>query len=73
LGKIFLALDESLCFIVIQYQSYLIHTTRTIQGVNGISLWPRHKSKTSSFRENFKKKLGKNFLALDESLCFIVD
>ena len=38
LGKNFLALDESLCFIVIQYQSYLIHTTRTIQGVNGISL-----------------------------------
>jgi len=34
LEKIFLALSESLFFIVDFDQSYLIHSTRTIQGVN---------------------------------------
>jgi len=29
--------------------------TLLIQRMNAISLWPRYKSKTSSFRENFKK------------------
>jgi len=47
-----------------QNQIRLIHITRTIRGVNGISLWPRYKSKTSSFRENFKKSLEKIFFSL---------